>query len=62
MTQTAPDFGLYNMKLGDPVDVRPNKVTRVPGGWLWHMTLENAVFVPFNSEFQPSGIPDDLPF
>lgn len=59
---TTDEPSLYSMKLGDAIEVRPYKVTRVPGGWLWHTSPENGTFVPFNNEFEPRGVADDLPF
>lgn len=28
------------------------KITRVPGGWIYNITVYSSVFVPFNNAFQ----------
>ena len=50
---------IYAMNLHDCIIV---KVTRVPGGWVYlflnvnDIPDTNAVFVPFNNEFQRSAL------
>jgi hypothetical protein len=50
----------YRLKLNEPIEIKTNGVnyfvTRVIGGWIYnHIGLNqkqmNAVFVPFNNEF-----------
>jgi len=46
---------IYAMKLHDEVNYNDLKVLRVPGGWIYiyySANIANAVFVPFNNEFQ----------
>jgi hypothetical protein len=47
---------IYNMELGDQLDISYWKITRVPGGWLFAIN-DNAggnviEFVGFDNEFQ----------
>lgn len=57
------DYEIYDMQLGDAIDVRGHKVTRVPGGWLWHTSPHHATFIEFHNEFMtPERRGDDNPF
>lgn len=63
MTPEEQAGKLYGLKLHESIDIPPElQVTRVSGGWIyrfWNISQQeyypNAVFVPFNNEFQPKG-------
>jgi len=44
---------VYAMKLHETITLDANvlTITRVPGGWIYRMSGESSVFVPFDNDF-----------
>lgn len=60
-TKTKPAQQWYGLELGEFFAPDSNTIIRrVPGGWV-HANVEGGCFIPFDNEFQPRGVADDLP-